>query len=140
VLDEDVWSPKGKVLYLVTDCESKLRLVGESLRRLKDRWRMSPMNDVATREEIGHALFHSTAWPAIERGFSSQPSYDRNPFPALEPILLLDEVRVLRGDSNVTQITGGRVSAYVRFVKRRMTAVGRQRQFDPLTSRHTVDT
>jgi len=57
----------------VTDRQGQLRLVGESSRRLKDRWRMSPMHDVTTRAPLGRkALFHSTAWGAIERGISAE--------------------------------------------------------------------
>lgn len=69
-LDNKTWSREGEVLYFVTDRNSRLRLVGESSKCLKDRWRTSPMHDVQTREMLGaHALFHSTAWAAIERGF-----------------------------------------------------------------------
>lgn len=74
VLDEGCWARTGAVLYFVTDSAGSLRLVGESSRRLKDRWRLSPMHDVQTNEFLGsHALFHSSAWSAIERGLDDEP-------------------------------------------------------------------
>lgn len=72
VLDDAVWCTLGEVLYLVCNAKGDLRLVGQSSRRLKDRWRVSPMYDLAQTRQIGHALFHSTAWPAIERGFDEE--------------------------------------------------------------------
>lgn len=72
-LDSRTWQREGEVIYFVTDRQGQLRLVGESSRRLKDRWRMSPMHDVTTRAPLGRkALFHSTAWGAIERGISAE--------------------------------------------------------------------
>lgn len=73
VLDSATWQREGEVIYFVTDSQQRLRLVGESSRRLKDRWRMSPMHEVETRAPLGRkALFHSTAWGAIERGFAAE--------------------------------------------------------------------
>ena len=47
-----------------------MRLVGKASKNLKGRWRTSPMHDVVSGEPLGRwALFHSTAWPAIEDGF-----------------------------------------------------------------------
>ena len=70
-LDNKTWQREGEVIYFVTDSQQRLRLVGESSRRLKDRWRMSPMHEVTTRAPLGRkALFHSTAWGAIERGIA----------------------------------------------------------------------
>lgn len=72
-LDGDTWLREGEVIYFVTDHQQRLRLIGESSRRLKDRWRLSPMHDVATRAPLGRkALFHSTAWGAIERGIAAE--------------------------------------------------------------------
>ena len=73
VLDERTWARAGEVLYFVTDAAGQLRLVGESSRRLKDRWRVSPMHDISSQAPIGRkALFHSTAWGAIERGLGQE--------------------------------------------------------------------
>jgi len=70
VLDEAAWRRRDEVLYFVTDGTGGLRLAGQSSNRLADRWRMSPMHDVATRAPLGRkTLFHSTAWKAIEEGF-----------------------------------------------------------------------
>lgn len=72
-LESKTWQREGEVIYFVTDSQQRLRLVGESSRRLKDRWRVSPMHDVATRAPLCRkALFHSTAWGAIERGISDE--------------------------------------------------------------------
>lgn len=74
VLDAACWARSGAVLYFVTDKTGALRLVGESSRRLKDRWRLSPMHDVQTNEYLGsHALFHSSAWGVIESGLDDEP-------------------------------------------------------------------
>lgn len=73
VLDKKTWSSRGEVLYFVTDRTDKLRLVGQSSGRLMDRWRESPMHDVATRAPLDRkALFHSTAWSAIEAAFDEE--------------------------------------------------------------------
>lgn len=78
VLDRDAWNRKGEVLYFATDAQARLRLVGESSKRLKDRWRESPMHEVGTRAPMSeHALFHSTSWPAIEAAFDAG---ERPPF------------------------------------------------------------
>ncbi len=72
-LNSLVWQRAGEVIYFVTDNQRQLRLVGQSSRRLKDRWRVSPVHDVATRAPLGRkALFHSTAWGAIERGIATE--------------------------------------------------------------------
>lgn len=78
VLDAAVWSRSGEVLYLAYDALGRLRLAGESSRRLKDRWRESPMHAVGTRLPLGErALFHTTSWPAIEAAFDAgeQPPF-----------------------------------------------------------------
>lgn len=73
VLDAKTWSRTGEVLYFLTDHAGHLRLVGESSGKLKWRWKEVPMTDVATRELLGRrALFHTTAWPAIEAGMSTE--------------------------------------------------------------------
>lgn len=72
-LDNHTWQREGEVIYFVTDAQQRLRLVGESSRKLNDGWRMSPMHDVETRAHLGRkALFHSTAWGAIESGISAE--------------------------------------------------------------------
>jgi hypothetical protein len=72
-LDAKTWHREGEVIYFVTDSQQQLRLVGESSRRLKDRWRMAPMHEVVTRAPLGRkALFHSTAWGAIEHGITAE--------------------------------------------------------------------
>ena len=71
VLSEKVWSQRGEVLYFVVDSMNKLRLVGQSANRLKDRWKPVPMFDSKTQASLGmRSLFHTSAWPAIEAGFS----------------------------------------------------------------------
>lgn len=73
VISEPTWRRTGEVIYFVTDGTQRLRLVGQSSSRLMDRWRVSPMHDVLTSQPLGQeALFHSSAWPAIERGFDKE--------------------------------------------------------------------
>lgn len=70
VLDKNIWSQKGEVLYFVVDEINQLRLVGQSKNKLKDRWRTPPMFDVKTLMPLGEkSLFHTSAWPEIEAGF-----------------------------------------------------------------------
>lgn len=78
VLNQTVWDRPGEVIYFVTDSNSRLRLVGQSMSKLKGRWRKSPMFDVESKKPLGKkALFHTSSWPAIEEGISSG---DRPPF------------------------------------------------------------
>lgn len=78
LLDRVAWGRRGEVLYFATDAQARVRLVGESSTRLKDRWRETPMHEVVTRAPLGeHALFHSTSWPAIESAFDAG---ERPPF------------------------------------------------------------
>jgi hypothetical protein len=72
VLSEEIWSQRGEVLYFVVDSMNQLRLVGQSANRLKDRWKPVPMFDSNTQASLNmHSLFHTSAWPAIEAGFSN---------------------------------------------------------------------
>ena len=103
VLDEHTWSQKGEVLYFVTDQTNRLRLVGESAQKLKDRWRLSPMHDVETRAPLGRkALFHSTAWGAIERGLGIEHA------PFLVSALFVDEVERIVPRSSLASLGGQR--------------------------------
>lgn len=78
VLSPEVWSTQGEVLYLTTDQLGRLRQVGVSTRRLKDRWRTSPMHNVTTGAPLGeHALFHSSCHRAIEEAVDAG---ERPPF------------------------------------------------------------
>ena len=111
VLDETGWSTAGEVLYMVRNADGELRLVGQSSRRLKDRWRVSPMYDLARTAQTGKALFHSTAWPAIERAFDEEAA----PFTVLalfrgdlERLLASDG---LRGALEVLPTTGSLAEA-----------------------------
>lgn len=71
VLDDKTWSQSGEVLYFVVDSKNQIMLVGQSSNRLKDRWKPVPMFDVKTLKSLNmHSLFHTSAWPAMEAGFS----------------------------------------------------------------------
>jgi hypothetical protein len=73
VLSDATWRQRGEVIYFVTDGAQRLRLVGQSSGRLKDRWRTSPMHDVDNGLPMGRrTLFHSTAWAAIEQAADSE--------------------------------------------------------------------
>lgn len=66
------WNRKGEVLYLATDATGVLRLVGQSMSKLKGRWKTVPMFDVKSQARLGrNALFHTSSWPAIESGLRS---------------------------------------------------------------------
>jgi hypothetical protein len=72
VLNAQVWSRQGEVLYFVTDAEGDLRLVGQSMSKLGGRWKTVPMYDIKTKKPFGRkALFHTSSWPAIEEGLQS---------------------------------------------------------------------
>lgn len=69
VLSETIWNQKGEVIYFVTDSAKKLRLVGQSMSKLKGRWKTVPMSSVVSKQKLGRkALFHTSSWPAIESG------------------------------------------------------------------------
>lgn len=69
VLNADVWGRGGEVIYFVTDSQKRLRLVGQSMSRLKGRWKLAPMYDPNSLRPLGRkALFHTSSWPAIEAG------------------------------------------------------------------------
>jgi hypothetical protein len=68
VLDPAAWRRRGQVVYFLTDRTDRVRHVGQSTNRLQDRWRESPMADCSTGSKLNmRALFHLTAWPAIEQ-------------------------------------------------------------------------
>lgn len=68
VVDADIWSRSGEVLYLVTDGNGIVRAVGQSKNRLKDRWKLVPMFSIYNAVSLNqHGLFHTTGWRAIER-------------------------------------------------------------------------
>jgi len=72
VVDKAAWSQSGEVIYFVTDQAGRLRLVGESSNKLKHRWKEVPAHHAQTKARLPKkALFHSSAWPAIEGGFSA---------------------------------------------------------------------
>lgn len=104
VLNDAVWSRAGEVLYFVTDAAGQLRLVGESGSKLDARWRISPMLDPVTQARVpGRALFHSTAWRAIEAGLDQE----RAPFTV--SALFGDELhRLVRSDWALPDLNGNK--------------------------------
>lgn len=92
----EIWKRRGEVLYFISDEGGRLRHVGQSTRRLKDRWRPSPMFDCSTGQSLGsHALFHSSAWPAIEDGLARG---ERPPF--IVSAIFREELEVICRDSS----------------------------------------
>lgn len=68
VLDEGTWRRNGECLYFLTDKNGRLRYVGESKNRLRDRWRTPPAVCALTGRDLGNAfVFHNRAWPPLER-------------------------------------------------------------------------
>ncbi len=73
VLDEKVWKREGGVLYFTLDAQGRVRHIGESERRLKDRWRLSPMVCSVSNKPLDRkGLYHSTAWPALVERLDSE--------------------------------------------------------------------
>lgn len=78
VLDQRTWDRPGEVIYFVTDAKGSLRLAGQSMSKLKGRWKLAPMHRVDNHQPLGErALFHTSSWPQIERAFDAgeQPPY-----------------------------------------------------------------
>ena len=72
VICDGTWRREGEVLYFVTDADGDLRLVGQSMSKLNGRWKTVPMYSSASKQPLGRkALFHTSSWPAIERGLRS---------------------------------------------------------------------
>lgn len=75
VLAQDIWARSGEVLYFVTDRNGGIKAVGQSKNKLSHRWKLVPMSRVADGSPLNQrGLFHTTAWPAIERDLDLDPS------------------------------------------------------------------
>lgn len=73
ILDERLWSEKGPCLYMV-QAGDKIRYVGISKNRLKDRWRLSPAYDAQTMQPLPkRQIFHSQCWRNIELAIKADP-------------------------------------------------------------------
>lgn len=74
VLDQTAWHRMEACLYLVAGSDRKIRYVGISRKRLKDRWRESPALDAQTMERLPkRQIFHSQCWKHIERESTATP-------------------------------------------------------------------
>lgn len=78
VISEPTWRRTGEVIYFVTDGTQRLRLVGQSSRRLMDRWRVSPMHDVLTCSHLDKRRYFTAA-----RGLQSSVALTRSGAPSL---------------------------------------------------------
>jgi len=68
ILNAKVWESRIPCLYLVGGSDGKIRYVGISRNRMKDRWRVSPAYDAETMIRLPeNQLFHSQCWKQIER-------------------------------------------------------------------------
>lgn len=75
VLNSKVWEHKTPSLYLVTGADGKIRYVGISRNRMKDRWRVSPAYDAETMVRLPeNQLFHSQCWKQIELETNVNPT------------------------------------------------------------------
>lgn len=73
VLDRETWFLNGECLYFLTDCADRIRYVGESKNRLRDRWRTPPAICASTGAALGNPyLFHNRAWPHLERSIKAK--------------------------------------------------------------------
>ena len=74
LLNEQIWKKQEPCMYLVIGSDRKLRYVGISRRKMKDRWRVSPAYNPETKERLtGKRLFHSQCWVRIENECSRNP-------------------------------------------------------------------
>ena len=74
ILNPSVWNERRACVYLVAGSDGKLRYVGISKNRLKDRWRTSPALDALTGELLPRKqIFHNACWPQIELELGSRP-------------------------------------------------------------------
>ncbi len=68
VLDRATWYLDGECLYFLRDSAGRIRYVGESKNRLRDRWRTPPAVCATTGHDLGNPyVFHNRAWPSLER-------------------------------------------------------------------------
>lgn len=68
IINRKVWEARSPCLYLVAGRDERIRYVGISRNRLKDRWRVSPAYDAQTMIRLAqNQLFHSQCWKHIER-------------------------------------------------------------------------
>ena len=75
VLDRKVWEHRVPSLYLVSGSDGKIRYVGISRNRMKDRWRESPAYDAETMVRLPkNQLFHSQCWKQIELETNVNPA------------------------------------------------------------------
>jgi hypothetical protein len=75
VLDSKVWVQKTPSLYLVSGSDGRIRYVGISRNRMKDRWRVSPAYDAETMVRLPeNQLFHSQCWKQIELETNVNPA------------------------------------------------------------------
>jgi hypothetical protein len=74
VLDEKAWHRLEACLYLVAGSDLRIRYVGISRKRLKDRWRVSPALDAETMAALPERqIFHSQCWKHIEIESTTSP-------------------------------------------------------------------
>lgn len=95
VLDEKAWHRLEPCLYLVGGNDSRIRYVGISRKRLKDRWRVSPALDVETMVQLPQRqLFHSQCWKHIERESTATPgiTFEVRAIHASDLIPLLEKI------------------------------------------------
>ncbi len=71
ILDSALWDKRAPCVYLVAEArQQRIRYVGMSKNRMRERWRESPAIDHETGRQIGYQLFHSQCWRLIEAEFS----------------------------------------------------------------------
>jgi hypothetical protein len=75
VLDHKTWVANVPCMYLVAGSDGRIRYVGISRNRMKDRWRISPAYDPDTMIRLTeNQLFHSQCWKHIEREAEKNPN------------------------------------------------------------------
>lgn len=75
VLNEAAWSERAPCLYMVQERGDKIRYVGISRNRLKDRWRLAPAYDAETMQPLPkRQIFHSQCWRHVEQAVKTDPN------------------------------------------------------------------
>jgi hypothetical protein len=64
-VNEEIWNMSVPCIYFVSDGNQRIRYVGISANRLKDRWRLSPSYDSGLLPLNRKELFHSQCWPRM---------------------------------------------------------------------------
>ncbi|MCR9256464.1 MAG: hypothetical protein NXI16_10255 [Alphaproteobacteria bacterium] len=70
ILNQEIWMERSPCLYVVQDAAKRVRYVGKSTNRFKDRWRCPPAYMIDSDERVNFKpLFHSQCWGLLTQAF-----------------------------------------------------------------------